>query len=203
VRAAKEAATLSSTMKLRSAATPAPGESSLPASPRGDVGPSSFPPAPVRQRAGSGPPILAARAASDEANSDAECRHFDRSPAFRESDAEGSDDPLLKPPMTSRLAGRRLYIADLAMRLSALETGQLPMDAVGYRLLARRLRSALAGEWPLLLQHGFPELPLSLLPLLTEALEARHFDEHGVLYGPAAVVAQASAQAVLARLSRR
>ena len=102
--------------------------------------------------------------------------------------------------MTSRLAGRRLYIADLARRQAALENGHVPMNPVGYRVLAKRLRSALAGESARRLRLGFPELPPRLLPVLTEALDARHFDEHGLLYGAVAAEVQAHAQALLARL---
>jgi len=104
--------------------------------------------------------------------------------------------------MTSRLAGRRLYIADLARRQAALENGQVPMNPVGYRVLAKRLRSALAGECALRLRLGFRELPPRLLPVLTEALEARHFDEHGVLYGTVAAEVQTQTKALLARLRR-
>lgn len=102
--------------------------------------------------------------------------------------------------MTPRLAGRRLYIADLARRQAALENGEEPMNAVGYRVLAKRLRSALAGQAPTPLRRGFAELPQHLLPVLTEALEARHFDEYGLLYGPAADRARALTQALLVRL---
>jgi hypothetical protein len=102
--------------------------------------------------------------------------------------------------MTSRLAGRRLYIADLARRQAALENGQDPMSPTGYRVLAKRLRSALAGQAGTALRQGFRELPLHLLPTLTEALEARHFEEHGVLYGAQAGDVQAQAQALLRRL---
>ena len=102
--------------------------------------------------------------------------------------------------MTSRLAGRRLYIADLARRQAALERGETPMNPIAYRVLAKRLRSALAGEVPLRLCQGFRELPPRLLPLVIEALEARHFDEHGLLYGPSADGVRLQAQALLATL---
>lgn len=106
-------------------------------------------------------------------------------------------------PMSPRLAGRRLYIADLLRRLAALESGQTAMHAVTYRLLAKRLHSALAGEVPAALRQGFPELPASLQPLLREALETRHFVEFGCLQGSAADQARAAAQALALRLRGR
>ncbi len=107
---------------------------------------------------------------------------------------------LLTTLMTTRLAGRHLYIADLARRQAAFEDGYEPMSPVGYRVLARRLRSALAGQAPTRVRHDFRELPPRLLLVLTEAHQARHFDEHGVLDGPAAAGAKAHTQALLGRL---
>ena len=104
--------------------------------------------------------------------------------------------------MTLRLAGRRLYIADLARRQAALEDGRTPMNPVGYRVLAKRLRSALAGQSPQQLSAGFRELPRELLPLLMEAVEARHFDEYGVLCGPGAPEVGAATQSLIGRLRR-
>lgn len=81
-----------------------------------------------------------------------------------------------------------------------MELGLKPMNAVGYRVLAKRLRSALAGQTPSMLGHGFPELPQHLLASLKEALEARHFDEFGELYGPAAREVKVQTQQLMARL---
>ena len=102
--------------------------------------------------------------------------------------------------MTSRLAGRRLYITDLARRQAALEDGRQPMHPVGYRVLAKRLRSALAGQAPTGLHADFSKLPPRLLPVLLEALEARYFDEFGLLHGPLAREAKALSQTLLTRL---
>lgn len=106
-------------------------------------------------------------------------------------------------PMPPRLIGRRLYIADLLRRLAALENGHSPMHAVTYRLLAKRLLTALAGEAPAALRQGFPDLPASLRPLLLDALETRYFVEFGRLQGSKAGEAEAVAQALANRLSGR
>src|SRR6185369_10479763 len=46
--------------------------------------------------------------------------------------------------LSTRLTSKRLYIADLAARLDAMESGRTPMDAVAYRLYARRLGAVIA-----------------------------------------------------------
>ena len=74
------------------------------------------------------------------------------------------------------------------------------MSPIGYRVMAKRLRSALAGQAPTRLCQEFRELPPRLLLVLTEAREARHFDEHGVLHGSAAGAVKALTQALLGRL---
>lgn len=99
--------------------------------------------------------------------------------------------------MSPRLAGRRLYIADLARRRASLEDGHVPMYPLGYRVLAKRLLSALADEAATGLRQGFPELPPTLLPVLAEAPEARHFDEHGLQSGPQAAQVRAQADTLL------
>ena len=48
------------------------------------------------------------------------------------------------PALSPRLTSKRLYIADLAARLDAMESGRTPMTAVAYRLYARRLEAVVA-----------------------------------------------------------
>lgn len=102
--------------------------------------------------------------------------------------------------MRHRLANRRLYIADLARRQSDLEAGRIPMDALAYRVLAKRLRAALAGLPAPKLMYGFAELEPRLQPLVHAALEQRHFDDTGRLLGPDGQRAAELAEALLARL---
>ncbi len=102
--------------------------------------------------------------------------------------------------MRQRLANRRLYIADLARRQSELENGRIPMDALAYRVLAKRMRSALAGLPAPRLMYGFAELEPHLQPLVYAALEQRHFDETGMLLGPQGRRSAELAEALLARL---
>ncbi len=104
--------------------------------------------------------------------------------------------------MTTRLTGRQLYISDLLQRLWALENGHVPMNAMSYRLLAKRLHAALAGQAPATLVQGFPELPARLLAPLLEALEARHFAEFGWLHGSTADDVRARALTLLRQLRR-
>ena len=47
------------------------------------------------------------------------------------------------PAPSVRLSGKRLYIADLAARLEAMEDGGAPMNALAYRLYARRMATAM------------------------------------------------------------
>jgi len=45
---------------------------------------------------------------------------------------------------SARLSSKRLYIADLAERLEAMESGRTAMSALAYRLFARRMNDAVA-----------------------------------------------------------
>lgn len=81
-----------------------------------------------------------------------------------------------------------------------MENGAEPMSPIGYRVLAKRLRAALAGHASDRLRQGFRELPPPLLPVLSEALDARHFDEHGMFPGAMAEAALVHAHALLTRL---
>ena len=99
--------------------------------------------------------------------------------------------------MSSQLESRRLYIADLTRRLCEMESGQLAMQPLAYRVFSKRLREALAGvpNSP----GGFPEVPPHLLPLVAETLETRHFDEYGCLLGVYAARCRDEARALLGR----
>ena len=105
--------------------------------------------------------------------------------------------------MSHDLASKRLYIADLARRQSEMESGRVPMDPRSYRVVAKRLREAVAGFPEPALYAGFAEMRSSLQPVLEEVLETRYFDHHGRLHGPLASVCRADANAVLAAMMRR
>lgn len=101
--------------------------------------------------------------------------------------------------MIERLVHKRLYIAHLVLRQAEMENGQAPLDPVLYRVVARRLREAVA---------GFPEHELAgrfgvMQPLVDEVLETRHFDDRGTLRGPLATECRRSAAALLKSLTRR
>jgi hypothetical protein len=110
-------------------------------------------------------------------------------------------DPTGTTVMPTSSTGRRLYIAHLTHRQAAMEDGRLAMDALSYRVLARQLRSALAGQALPQMRKGFVELPPELLPVFTEALEARHFDDHAKLFGPRAQHAKVMGEALMVRLA--
>jgi hypothetical protein len=102
--------------------------------------------------------------------------------------------------MSYRLESRRLYIADLARRQHAMEQGQVAMQPLAYRVLSRRLQLALAGLSERDQLSGFALLPPHLLPLVVETLEARHFEDHGMLVGAGAAECRAAADALLGRM---
>lgn len=81
-----------------------------------------------------------------------------------------------KPSMSRSLTGKRLYIAHLAQKLEAMEASPA-VDAVAYRLFAKRMRSAMAGYPEALLATQLGRIYISV----AEALEHRHFEVHGVL----------------------
>lgn len=105
--------------------------------------------------------------------------------------------------MRDHLLSRRLYIADLARRQHAMETGRTAMQPLAYRVLSKRLREALAGLPEPAARAGFSELPAALLPLVAEMLETRHFDHHGKLFGLHAPGCRALADALFDRLTAR
>jgi len=78
-----------------------------------------------------------------------------------------------------------LYAEDLARRLHAMEQALEPMDAVAYRLYARRLRRALAGLSQLQLRRV-----LIAHVALQEARANLFFAEHGHFEGHPEVAKQ-------------
>lgn len=97
-----------------------------------------------------------------------------------------------------RLGNRRLYIADLAERLESMDSGRIEMNAVAYRLFARRLAAAVADYPPELLEAQLGRLH----PAVMHALEQQRFDAHGVMHGRAGRRAYAVAASLLRRLVR-
>lgn len=97
------------------------------------------------------------------------------------------------------LAARRLYVLDLARRLGDMDCGAALLHPLEYRVIARRLKQALAGLPEVLLVGAAPDELAAIIPLL----EARHFDEHGVLRGDLSEAARTEAAALLDRLGCR
>ena len=101
--------------------------------------------------------------------------------------------------LSLRLSGKRLYIADLARRLEAMEQGAVPMNPVAYRLFARRMQTAMAGYPARLLAAHLGKDWTSVL----QALEQRHFDAVGSLPGETGRRAGAVAARLLGVLAAR
>jgi len=98
-----------------------------------------------------------------------------------------------------RLSSKRLYIADLAERLEAMESGRTAMSAIAYRLYARRMSQAVAAYPPALLAA---QLGRSR-PSVMHALEQQRFAaDDGVVRGRDRRVV-AVARALLGRLALR
>ena len=83
-----------------------------------------------------------------------------------------------------------------------MELADGAMQPRDYRLLSKRLRQSLAALPEATARGGFSELPLDLLPLAAEALETRHFERHGELFGLRAQLCRDVADALLHRLRR-
>lgn len=96
------------------------------------------------------------------------------------------------------LRTKRLFIEDLAKRLEAMERRRSPINAVAYRLFARRLRQAAAGYPEALLRAQLGAAHYSVL----QELERRHFDEHGRFPGSAGAAVRHLAERVLRRAAR-
>jgi hypothetical protein len=82
--------------------------------------------------------------------------------------------------LSLRLSGKRLYIADLASRLEAMEDGRAAMNALAYRLYAKRMAAAMTGYPPGLLAAQLGRSHPSVL----QAIENRQFDADGAMAGP-------------------
>jgi hypothetical protein len=99
--------------------------------------------------------------------------------------------------LSVRLSGKRMYIAHLAARLESMESGRTAMDAVAYRLFARRMKVAM-NDYPAALlaaQLG------RACPSVVHALEQRRFEAAGTLPGPQGRQARSVAAALLRKLS--
>jgi len=98
--------------------------------------------------------------------------------------------------LSIRLSGKRMYIAHLAARLESMESGRTAMDAVAYRLFAKRMNTAM-DEYPAALlaaQLG------RACPAVLHALEQRRFVAAGTLPGTPGRQARGVATALLRRL---
>jgi len=103
------------------------------------------------------------------------------------------------PAPSTRLSGKRLYIADLAARLEAMEDGGAPMNAIAYRLYARRMAAAMEGYPPGLLAAQLGRA----YPSVLDAIESRQFETDGAFGGPHGKRARVVAMALLRHLERQ
>ena len=101
--------------------------------------------------------------------------------------------------LSVRLSGKRLYIADLAGRLEAMENGDTAMNALAYRLYARRMATAMDGYPPGLLAAQLGRAHPSVL----QAIESRQFEADRVLSGPRGKSAGVVTAALLRHLQRQ
>lgn len=101
--------------------------------------------------------------------------------------------------LSVRLSGKRLYIADLAARLEAMEIGAMPMHALAYRLYARRMATAMDGYPAGLLAAQIGRSHPSVL----QAIECRQFEVEGALTGPRGKSASVVMSALLRHLTRQ
>lgn len=82
--------------------------------------------------------------------------------------------------LSVRLSGKRLYIADLAARLEAMENGRVAMNALAYRLYAKRMATAMEGYPSGLLAAQLGRAH----PCVMQAIENRRFEADGAAGGP-------------------
>jgi hypothetical protein len=100
--------------------------------------------------------------------------------------------------LSIRLSGKRMYIAHLAARIESMESGSTAMDAVAYRLFARRMKAAL-NDYPAALlaaQLG------RTCPSVLQAIEQRRFEVDRALPGIAGRQARSVAAALLRKARR-
>jgi hypothetical protein len=101
--------------------------------------------------------------------------------------------------LSIRLSGKRLYIADLAARLEAMESGRVAMNALAYRLYARRMATAMQGYPPGLLAAQLGRIH----PCIMQAIEHRQFEVDGALGGQRGKSAAVVMTALLRHLKRQ
>ncbi len=101
--------------------------------------------------------------------------------------------------LSLRLSGKRLYIADLAGRLEAMENGRAAMNALAYRLYARRMATAMDGYPPGLLAAQLGRA----YPSVLQAIENRQFEADGAMAGQRGRSARLVATALLRHLRRQ
>ncbi|HEY2561335.1 MAG TPA: hypothetical protein VGI48_16620 [Caldimonas sp.] len=100
--------------------------------------------------------------------------------------------------LSARLTSKRLYIADLAQRLEAMENGKMVMNAIAYRLYARRIKAAIAVYPPRLLAAQLGRSH----PAAMHALEQQQFEADGMMMGVGSGRALVAAAKLLRRLRR-
>jgi len=98
--------------------------------------------------------------------------------------------------LSARLTSKRLYIADVAARLEAMECGKTKMDAVAYRLYARRLAKVVAGYPAELLAAQLGKSHSAV----RHAIEQQRFEFDGMLDGRGSGRALVRAATLLRRL---
>jgi hypothetical protein len=98
--------------------------------------------------------------------------------------------------LSVQLSSKRLYIADLAMRLEAMENGATRISAPAYRLFSRRMKAAMVGYPPGLLAAQLGRTHPSVL----HEIEQQQFESRGILPGPSGSRARAAATTLLRRL---
>ena len=86
-----------------------------------------------------------------------------------------------------------------AARLELMESGRTPMNAIAYRLYARRMATAIDGYPPALLAAQLGRMH----PAVLHAIEQRRFEVDGVLGGRGAETSKRAACALLRQLSGR
>jgi hypothetical protein len=101
--------------------------------------------------------------------------------------------------LSIRLSGKRLYIADLAARLEAMESGRTTMNALAYRLYARRMKAVIEGYPAMLLAAQLGRAHPSVL----QAIAQQHFEAHGAHAGEAGRQADVAAGRLLRTLTSR
>src|SRR3982751_5182995 len=101
--------------------------------------------------------------------------------------------------LSVRLTSKRLYIADLAGRLEAMESGKAATSAVAYRLYARRMKTAIAAYPADLLAAQLGGAHPSVL----HAIEQQQFELEGMLTGRGSARALVAAQRLLCAIRAR